>query len=241
MNKILIGILQHNKYKVTEKCINLLISNTSNVEYDILLLDNGSTDGSEIYIQELYKDSKIIMKFENKNHGVIGGRNLIFNHFKENAEYSHVLFLDNDQFVRPSWTDGYISAFNSFGDSVVGIEAWIMTSNLSPLRKALEKDRGYTYVGCGGMMIARSVVEKIGIYDEQFNPAYFEDPDYCLRAHRSGIPVVWNTKSKIDHLPHQTLGQINMKAKKTFQESMMKFRNKWKTHCMGGPFIGNII
>jgi len=173
MKKLLIGILQHNKFSVTERCIRDIHQNTLNTEYLIFVIDNGSTDGSDQKLKDTFQEDNISIDLQDKNHGVIGGRNLIFDYFQNHTEFSHLLFIDNDQFVQPGWVDGYKEVFSKFPECVAGIEAWLMSSMLTPARKAVAKDPGFTYVGCGGMMISRGVFEILGSFDSEFNPAYF--------------------------------------------------------------------
>ena len=56
MMHILIGILQHNKYGITKRCIDKIIENTNDVSYDIFLIDNGSMDGSANSIKKIYNE-----------------------------------------------------------------------------------------------------------------------------------------------------------------------------------------
>lgn len=234
---LLIGILQYNKWNITKKCIKCIIENTEKTtNYKILLLDNSSTDDSLLRITEEFKSNeKVIIISNNKNDGVIGGRNKIFDYFDENKDFSDLLFLDNDQFVNKNWIKGYLDKKELDSESIIGIEAWILGRHLAPVRKCNDKDLHFTYVGCGGMMISRSSFEKLGKFDFDFNPAYFEDPDYCLRANQNGIKVFWNSSSKIDHLAHQTLGTKGLNASVIFKKSLNKFRSKWKNEYLGGP------
>lgn len=234
---LLIGLLQYNRYQVTAKCIECIEKNTHSIKYKIYLLDNNSHDGSFENIKNICSDKKnIILESSSTNKGVIGGRNTIFDYFLNNIEYTHLLFIDNDQFVREKWIDGYVELFNKAPKSICGIEAWILSSNFTPLKKCSLRDSGFSYVGCGGMMISREACESLGKFDESFSPAYFEDPDYCLRAFQNQIPVLWNKSSQIDHLPHQTLGQKSLNAGLSFRKSLNVFRQKWK-----GKFGGGII
>jgi len=234
---LLIGILQYNKYNVTLKCIESIESFTGSVDYTIYLLDNNSYDGSFDHIKNTCSSkNNIVLEKSETNKGVIGGRNAIFEYFNLHQNYTHLLFIDNDQFVKDKWIDGYIEIFKKSPNAICGIEAWILSSNFTPLRKCSEKDFGFSYVGCGGMMVSREAFNSIGKFDDDFNPAYFEDPDYCLRAFFEKIPVIWNRVSRIDHLPHQTLGQRSLKAGLSFRKSLNAFRQKWK-----GKFGGGII
>jgi GT2 family glycosyltransferase len=54
----------------------------------------------------------------------------------------------------------------------------------------------------GGMMIKKEVVEEIGLFDPQFNPKYFEDPDFCFRAIRKGYKIGWCVDYVIEHQKH---------------------------------------
>ncbi len=239
---LLIGILQYNKSAVTSKCITCIENYTHDINYSIYLLDNNSSDGSFQEIINFCKDKKnITIEKSDTNTGVIGGRNIIFNFFKQHTQFTHIMFIDNDQFVKEKWIEGYVSIFKLHDKSVCGIEAWILSSNFTPLRKCSLKDSGFSYVGCGGMMISREAFDEIGLFDESFNPAYFEDPDYCLRAYDKKIPVLWNKHSKIDHIPHQTLGQRSLNASMSFRKSLNNFRNKWRGKFGGGIIFRNHI
>ena len=105
-----------------------------------------------------------------------------------------------------------------------------ITMSFAETVKKIEDIRDYfTYVGCGGMLMKRKIPEKIGVFDPIFNPAYFEDPDFCFKSHYAGFKIGWNIAAKIVHLPHQTLGKVNQKDKiNQFTSSLKKFRNKWK-------------
>lgn len=240
MTKIFIGILQYNKWLVTKKCIESILSNTSNMDYGIFILDNASIDGSHDEIANMFKDNKSvhIIKHDH-NSGVIGGRNMLFDWFLKEILFTDIIFLDNDQFVKQNWDEGYIKIREKHKNSIIGIESWLLGSNLAPVRKCTNKDKYFTYVGCGGMMIPREVVEKIGVFDVLFSPAYFEDPDYCLRAKENGIDVICNHISSIDHLAHQTLGMQSLRAKDSFRKSLMNFKKKWNSTYKGGYVFEN--
>ena len=72
-----------------------------------------------------------------------------------------------------------------------------------------------------------------------FSPAYFEDPDYCLRAKEANIDVICNNISKIDHLAHQTLGMHSLKSRDSFRKSLMNFKKKWNSSYKGGHVFEN--
>jgi GT2 family glycosyltransferase len=174
-----------------------------------------------------------VLVFSKTNLGVINGRNLLYkissiiNGRGENFEY--LMFLDNDQMVFGDWLDHHASVLNSSKADVAGVEAWLMSPGFMPIENVKTINKSFSYVGCGGMLVKREVVENIGMFDERFNPAYFEDPDFIFRCIEKGYKVAWNIKAKIIHKPHQTLGNIkNNDRIKILQESHKKFCEKWK-------------
>ena len=73
-----------------------------------------------------------------------------------------------------------------------------------------------------------TVYKDIGLFDERFNPAYFEDPDFCFRAIQAGYKLGWKPNCPIDHLAHQTFDQQHLFNKSAqFVKSWKLFREKW--------------
>ena len=79
------------------------------------------------------------------------------------------------------------------------------------------------------MMMKKEIPATIGLFDNQFNPCYFEDPDFCFRAFDAGYRIGWNPQAKIVHLAHSTLGTLGQKKKmERFMVSYKKFKEKWR-------------
>lgn len=214
-------VLTHNALDVTKRFIELLYKNTEN--FRLHVLDNGSSDNTAEWLESaLSEEENFNMISFNQNLGVINGRNTLFNSVKDsNSKY--VCFLDNDQFVHSGWLEDHLSYMDQF--DLVGVEAWWMDDNWMP--KRVRARNGYfDYVGCGGMLIKTDVPRDIGMFDSNFNPAYFEDPDFCFRVFQAGYKIAWNDSAMITHLAHQTLGKDAQWMQK-FQVSRNKFSQKW--------------
>lgn len=228
INDTTIVVLTHNALDVTKKFLELLQKNTSLC--NLILIDNGSSDKTVEYINsymaELRKISDNITVIANaENLGVIGGRNQGYTIYQNNPT-EYLCFLDNDQFVSDGWLQQYKSYIKYNDADVIGCDAWLMNSEFMPINNCKRRGEPYTYVGCGGMMIRKKVLDSIGLFDEQFNPAYFEDPDFNFRARKNAYKVLWNADARITHLPHQTLGK-NKDKSRIFQSSYAKFKKKW--------------
>jgi len=219
-------VLSYNGLEVTKKFLKHLYANTDN--FVLLMIDNGSTDGSVEYLSDFCNKYNAVFIANDKNLGVIDGRNQGYKIYSSLPDRpSCFCFLDNDQFVNSGWLDHHYDVMNQSEADLVGVEAWLMNSSFRPVKQCKNTRDPWTYVGCGGMLIKEIVAETIGMFDPQFNPCYFEDPDYCFRAIDAGFNIAWNSKAKLIHLPHQTLGK-NSNRMKHFQISHAKFLDKWR-------------
>ena len=224
-------VLSNNHLQISKNFLEHFSENLPKTSIRLIWIDNGSTDGTtDFLLDNVYKTNKFnsILVLCPENLGVIGGRNLGYNISKTNNRKSnHLMFLDNDQYVCPGWLDHHLSVLNS-GYDLVGVEAWKLNDMFMPCRQNDRLNQDFSYVGCGGMLIKQKVVDEIGMFDTIFNPAYFEDPDFNFRAHKSGFKIGWNFKAKIIHMAHQTLGNIGITEKQVIlQNSWNKFKTKW--------------
>lgn len=161
-------VLTWNNLAINKRFVNAIEKYTNN--YELIVVDNGSTDGTIEYLESL--GNRILLIKNGKNVGISKGRNIGLNH----ASYDYLICLDNDQIVKEGWLKALHEEMANEND-FVGVEAWEVNANHMPIKRHLEKRPGIKidYVGAGGCLMKRSVLEDIGIYDERFSPAYFED------------------------------------------------------------------
>lgn len=223
-------MLSYNGIETTKRFIDHLYKNTCEDDIFLIAIDNGSTDGSAEYLKKISEEKDNVIFFASPdNLGVIGGRNHGFEMYKKlENKPKYLMFLDNDQYVQEGWFEQHHAVLRESRASVVGVEAWMMNGRHFPVRMAKKPNDPFTYVGCGGMLMLGSVPEKIGMFDIVYNPAYFEDPDFCFRIIEDGGRLAWNYKARIVHLPHQTLGK-NSRKMTYFNDSYKNFSKKWRT------------
>lgn len=225
-----IVVLTYNNFEINKKFFEAMRTGTQN--YELIVVDNGSTDGTVEYLKTI-KDIKLSL--QNKNLGVIKGRNIGIN--MSSGEY--IVCLDNDQIVHKDWLVDLHSKMAE-GYDFVGVEAWEVNSSYCPIKRhnKFNMNLKIDYVGAGGCLMKRSVLEKIGIYDERFGMAYFEDVDICYRARKSGYKIGWCYKNIINHLEHSTLikGQKEFNYNEALANSHRKFLDKMKAIKEGTVF-----
>lgn len=190
-------ILTWNQLPLTKECLASIERHTPE-PHEVILVDNGSTDGTITWLRELVSDRENYSLIENsENLGFSKGCNQGI----EAAQGTHILLLNNDTVVTPGWLSGLVECLHSAPDAgIVGP----MTNNISGIQKvpgtsypdisgldsyALEFHRKYRgrriplrrIVGfC--MLFRREIVNRIGLLDERFGSGNFEDDDYCFRA-----------------------------------------------------------
>lgn len=85
----------------------------SYTSYDIIIVDNGSRDGSIRYIKQLKKKYKKISLVENKkNLGYASGNNKGIEEALENKSCKYIVILNNDIKVEKNWLKNLIKGFN---------------------------------------------------------------------------------------------------------------------------------
>lgn len=188
--------------------------------FEVLLVDNGSTDMSRETVSAQFPEVHIISSPTNL--GVAGGRNLGLKAILERSDIEYVLFLDNDVTLEPRLLDKLVAAAESQADlGIIGPTIYyssdprrIWSAGVSivfrdvPAKKVarspLSWEKGGTVIervecitGCC-MLMKRQVFTSVG----RFNPKYFmvcDETDFCYRAARQGIANAVLPGAKVWH------------------------------------------
>lgn len=119
MDKLLIYIVSYQRKSYTQGTIEAL-SKVLPQNSEIIICDNGSTDGTREWLEENQEKYNLGLLFPDENLRVGGAWTLLTNYFKQD-DYDYILLLDNDGWIFPSqpeWYDKCIKLFNS--DSKIG-------------------------------------------------------------------------------------------------------------------------
>ncbi|MGD0585828.1 MAG: glycosyltransferase family 2 protein [Oryzomonas sp.] len=222
---VYIVILNWNGWRDTVECIESCRSLTY-PNFRIVIVDNGSSDGSEAILRERCPDAELIQTGDNL--GFAGGNNIgIRQALEHGADY--VWLLNNDTIVDAGALTALVQAAES--DKSVGMAGskivyydnpkllWYAGAFLDsarpcrPAHRGLgEEDKGQydapeeTGYVTGCSLLARcGMMETVGLLDEGFF-LYFEDVEWSARARRAGWRLVYAPASVVRHKESVTTG-----------------------------------
>ncbi len=179
----------------------------------LLVVDNGSTDGSVTWLNENYPDVEVISLGENT--GFCRAVNIGI----RQAKTPYVILLNNDTQVKEGFTKALVSAIET-SENIFSVSAKMLemkdetlVDNAGDLycafgwafargkgRKASEFNaRVPVFSACGGASIYRkAVLDKIGLFDE-LHFAYLEDVDIGWRARIYGFVNMYEPGAQVLH------------------------------------------
>jgi GT2 family glycosyltransferase len=238
---VAIIVLNWNNYSETIECLNSL-ERITYPRYEIILVDNGSTDRSEEILRERFPRLTILQT--GKNLGFSGGNNLGIRSALE-KEHSYILLLNNDTLVEPEFLNSMVQ--QAEGDPAIGLVGprilyndkrgivWFAGGSLPWWRAggfhdgfgADDNVRWRTVhdteflTGCA-LLIRREVFYRVGFLDEDFF-LYCEDVDYCYRVKKADYRLLFDGRSTIYHRVSNTTGGMmsSISLRYTFRNRLL--------------------
>jgi len=207
-------IVNYNGKRWLKKCFDSL-QNQTYKHYEIIFVDNASSDDSVEYIRTRYPTVKIVVS--KKNLGFAGGNSLGI----KSALGNYILLLNNDTFVLNSFLAYMLEAFRvipnlgSVQSKIILMNEknrldvcgsyWTSTSflyhfgmNGKQNKKEYNIPTPFFSNKGASMMIKRSVIDKIGFLDDDFW-SYYEETDLCHRIWIAGYECWYYPKAVIYH------------------------------------------
>ncbi|MGH7494615.1 MAG: glycosyltransferase family 2 protein [bacterium] len=187
--------------------------------FKIIVLDNGSTDGSQEAVRAQHPEATLLENGRNLGFGE--GSNVGMRYaFHHGAEW--VFLLNNDILVDPNLLSCLMEV--AAADAKIGILGpkiyyqsqpdtfWYaggrvnFFTGMTSHRGIREIDRGQydrvadtDYVTGCAMLMRREVLERVGLFDPVYYPIYAEDADLSVRARRAGYRLVYVPQAKMWH------------------------------------------
>ena len=190
-------------------------------DFEVIVVDNGSTDGSRELMQEKYSWIRLITLPTNMGFAIACNRGI------QAAKGDYICLLNNDIEVEPDWLAELVDGMERHPECGMGTtkmmflddrEVFYNTGDLFHAwsagggRGQGEKDVGQydredlVFGACAGAGIyRRELFDAVGVFDEDFF-IFAEDVDLNMRSQLQGFKTVYLPKAKVYHIGTATVG-----------------------------------
>jgi glycosyltransferase involved in cell wall biosynthesis len=245
-----------NQLEFTRQCVESILRNTRS-PYELIVVDNGSTDGTPEVLEALRRRSgpqrvEILRNETNQGHPAAVNQAL------PRARGGYVVFLDNDTILTPGWLEGLIHW---------ALQDWPVNGLVGPVTNGAP-DVQRISPGCADLqdldtfaagrrqafagkmlthpritsfclLVRRDVLERIGNWDERFHPGYFVDDDLSVRAREAGFRLVVAQDVYVHHFGSRTFKGLGIDTNKQLKENFQRFQDKWgQEYAAGYQYLG---
>ena len=234
-------IAMFNEYTNIARCLNAVLSQDLPAdEYEVIVVDNASTDGSRELVQEKYPAVRLLAL--DANYGFVGGSN----RGAEQARGTWVVFLNADTRVEGDWLRQLLAVAESQPGigAVHAAQEMVWTANEDAdgdlvvpdicrwgfvrYKSVRRSDAPFPtlHVSGASAMIRRSwILENLPVFDESFF-IYAEDRDVGLRLNGEGYRVMAVPRAVIRHYQ----GKSAISGWKALRKARLAMRNGWRAY-----------
>ena len=242
VTKVAFVILSYNAFQITKQCIESIRSNTPKQAYELVVVDNASTDESVEWLKK-QKDIKLICNQENRgfpegcNQGILLAEN-----------ESDILLLNNDTLVPENAI--FWLRMGLYENELVGATGSVSNNcpNYQTIQDTQVTDKNYRNIARKynipliapyeekswlvgfALLLKRTVLNQVGLLDTRFTPGNFEDNDLCFRILEAGFKIRLCLNSFIFHYGSISFNKNKERFLKLLETNERKFIEKWDFH-----------
>jgi GT2 family glycosyltransferase len=236
-------IVTYNGLLYTRLCLASLFSRGWPPGDELIVVDNGSTDGTPAFLGELQRSNPFVRLVRNERNLGFAAAN---NQGLAQASGEVLILLNNDTLTPAGWRDGLARWLR---DPTIGLVGPVTNRTCNeaqidaPYRTFGEMEQfaeGYAqqHRGQGNDLrmlamfcvgLRREVYEAVGPLDEQYQVGMFEDDDYALRVRRAGYRIVCAEDVFIHHFGQASLGELCLTGEydSVLETNRRRFEAKW--------------
>jgi len=238
-----IVVVSFNSLVYTRMCVETVLANTDDPPFELIVVDNASSDGSRDYLGELAARDVRVSLFANEENV---GFPAACNQGLAAARGNHLVLLNSDTMVPPGWLSRLGSYLETDRAALVGPvtnrignEAEVPTDydtygdflREAGSRAAWRRGEAFEIPALTMFCLAmrRDAWEAIGPLDESFGVGTLEDDDYSMRARRSGLPLLCAEDVLVHHFGEASFGKLfgNGEYGRLIVDNRRRFEDKW--------------
>ena len=240
-------------------CLTSVYKQISSVNFEVIVIDNGSSDGSQEMVENQYPQVTLIKNATNRGFAAANNQGIAV------AQGRYVLLLNSDTVVLHNSIDRVVSFADTHPDAaVVGCRVLNPDGTLQPtcfmfpsvlnmllsstyLYKIFPGSRFFgrermswwlrddvrevdVVTGCF-MLVRRDAIEQVGRLDEQFF-MYAEEADWCYRFRKAGWKALFTPSAEIIHLGGASTKQMKPEMVLQLRGSILLFLEKHRGHLI---------
>ena len=235
-------IVTYNNLEYTRQCLESVFQNTSYPNFEVIVVDNASSDGTQKYLQSLTsRYPNLLLKFNDENAGFARANNQAAGM----ASGEILIFLNNDTIVPYGWLTRLLRHLNAPEIGIVG-PVTNFSGNESRIdvpyadvrevedfaeeRYRLYRGKSFEFrvaaLFCAA--VRRSDFEKAGGLDERYGIGMFEDDDLAESIRRLGRRIICAEDTFVHHWGMASFKKLDSDVyQKLFEENRQKFESKW--------------
>lgn len=242
--QVTIVVLNWRQKEKTLRCLQSL--NKLETPCHIIVVDNGSADGSAAAISKHFTDVELVALPDNV--GFATGCNIAIQRALDLATCKYIFFVNNDAVLHPkALSKLLISAGRYPQGAILGPKVYFWHDRRKIWYAGARRRRGVfaatntgrgkidsgqysqirevDYVFGAAMLIHRRVFDQVGLFDERFF-LYLEDLDFCIRAQAKGFPIVFVPGAHVWHEGAASTSHDNALRRSFLIESTALFLKK---------------
>jgi len=242
--KVSIIIVSFENVELTQLCLESVFANTTHPNYEVIVVDNASSDSTPEYLRDLEVNEprvKVILNTENLGFAAANNQGLAI------AEGEFLLLLNNDTVVPRGWLSPLIrqASLEDVGlvgpvTNFVGNEAKVDVPYADDLdgmgdfaADHMREHKGQSFdikvLAMFCVLMRRDVYEEVGPLDEAFGIGMFEDDDYSYRMREAGYRTVCAEDAFIHHFGQAAFKKLIESGAygELWEKNQAVFESKW--------------
>jgi GT2 family glycosyltransferase/glycosyltransferase involved in cell wall biosynthesis len=241
-------VLNYNHAETTLQCLEALRRAESALVREIVVVDNGSDDEEVAVLRQHKRTNDFVLVEVGENRYFSEGNNIGVDF----ATGDFIVFLNNDAFVEPGWIDE-LAATMANDPTVAAVGPMFLYpdgtvqevgSLALPTGDVVQVGKGSVwgpehydtpcvvdFCSAACLLLRRSDFLNVGGFGFEWEPAYYEDVDLCLKLWTTAGKVMVNPRARVVHIESKTTSDSRLRLDDISEINRDRFARKW------GPWL----